>query len=218
MQNKMILNFDNSPFSNKNIAQQTAAILSRENNRVYSVIDFEDGFAIIPEQKEKDIYLRPSLRSQLNKFILLGLAIVAYFFFDSLYETLSMDQLVIFLNRVVGSVWLPHESAISFVENISFYAVMFIAFLIFYSIYSRSYFVGPKGVEATIGLVSKDQVRVEYSQVRGINLKQSIVERLLHYGSIEISTSGSDGSEIKFTGIIAPGDILAVLRSRERRG
>lgn len=216
MSQKTILNYNDHPFRDLDSANQIASILSRETGRAYNVAEYDQGYAILCDQPNREIYLRPALRSQLKKLTLLVLAFITYLFATPLYTMLSIDHLVVELNRVMGQVWLTHESALYWIETGLFYGMLLIASMVFYAIYSRLYFIGPKGVEATVGIISKDQFRVEYSQVRGINLKQNIIERLLQYGSIEVSTSGSDGSEINFMNIADPGDVLAELRNRER--
>jgi uncharacterized membrane protein YdbT with pleckstrin-like domain len=87
---------------------------------------------------------------------------------------------------------------------------------ILYLLYSRTYFIGPYGVEANYGVISKDQTRIEFKHIRGVRLHQGIVQRLIGYGTIEIATSGSDGSEIRFLDIARPGKILGVLRERAK--
>ena len=71
-------------------------------------------------------------------------------------------------------------------------------------------------MEATFGMIAKDQTRIEFKHIRGVKLRQGIIERLLGYGTIEIATSGSDGSEIRFQSIARPNKILAVLRERAK--
>lgn len=89
-------------------------------------------------------------------------------------------------------------------------------FRIGYNLLSRSYFIGPKGVEATFGVIARDQTRIEFKHVRGVKLRQGIVQRLMGYGTIEIATSGSEGSEIHFFDIARPRRILSVLRERAK--
>jgi uncharacterized membrane protein YdbT with pleckstrin-like domain len=65
-------------------------------------------------------------------------------------------------------------------------------------------------------VISKDQTRIEFKHIRGVRLHQGIVQRLIGYGTIEIATSGSDGSEIRFLDIARPGKILGILRDRAK--
>ena len=62
MSNKLILNFDNTPFLDISFANQTAAILTRENEALYKVIECENGFAIVTKNQLEELYLRPALR------------------------------------------------------------------------------------------------------------------------------------------------------------
>lgn len=62
--------------------------------------------------------------------------------------------------------------------------------------YGRSYMIGPKGVEVNIGIFYRDMTRIEYRHIRGVNLRQSLFNRLISIGQILVSTSGMDSKLI----------------------
>jgi len=85
-----------------------------------------------------------------------------------------------------------------------------------YFIYSHKYYIGPWGIEANTELISKDQRRIEYRHIRGVNLRQGIVERALGIGTLDIATSGAEESEVQFWGVSNPSKLLGILRERLR--
>lgn len=73
-------------------------------------------------------------------------------------------------------------------------------------IYDVRYSIDPRGVQAQIGIVSMNQrvIRVRYEDIRTVEVSQSVMDRLLNIGRVDISTAASTGVEIYFSGIKAP--------------
>ncbi|MCF6256195.1 MAG: PH domain-containing protein [Gammaproteobacteria bacterium] len=234
MTEQVILNMDGLPFGDIIVADEIAAILSRETGATYMVTRHLDGYGLLCRpltsssssgqssannllsHHVEEMYFRPAWRSQLMSMLRIFLSIFLYIFTDSLLKLMGVDGLYNMLSK-----WQPVDWQV-LVNTMSWVALGFAVYfglLMLYAIYSQKYFVGPKGVEACIGLVSKDQTRIEFKHMRGVNLKQSVIERFLGlirlgYGTIEIATSGSDGAEVRFQGIANPKNLLAVLRDR----
>ena len=225
MAESIIANVDGSPFE-ETAAQYMAAVLSQETGRRYQAIPWQDGYGVaafravhtapaLEEGGFDEIYLRPAIRSQL-----VGLLFVALF----LWASRSMELLMLFAGLDHLRVMLYELSDTTFAWDpvillfgwLAFAIGLMGLFRIGYNLYSRSYFIGPKGVEATFGVISRDQTRIEFKHIRGVKLRQGIAQRLIGYGTIEIATSGSEGSEIRFWGIARPRRILSVLRERSK--
>lgn len=64
--------------------------------------------------------------------------------------------------------------------------------------------VGSESVELQLGILSKHQNEVFYSDVRNIQISQSLCDRIFNVGRIGISSSGQDGIEIEIGGIYNP--------------
>lgn len=233
--NNMILDRDGSPFPDIALANQVAAVLSRETGRPYVVARHDTGgYGLLRDQSSQgwdevrsdrpssnampefdEIRFRPAWRSQLGKVfsILIGLAI--FFFSDALIVLFHIDRLLALLQSqgllaqpMIGSVISRVLSLMGFV-----YAGVAAAKALYF-IYSHDYFIGPRGIEKNEGLFSKDQSRIEFKHIRGVNLRQSVFERLLGIGTIDIATSGSELSEVRFAGITNPKRVLETLRDR----
>ncbi len=225
MEPSMITNVDGSLFEQA-AAHHMASVLSNETGRHYRAIPWQEGFVIEhvsasllsrPETDQDfgELYLRPAIRSQLLALLLALLFFLASRSMEPLMLLLGLDHLRVLVYELSGKTF-AWEPVISLFARLAFLSGLLILLRILYAVYSRTYFIGPWGVEATFGLIAKDQTRIEFKHMRGVKLRQGIVERLIGTGTIEIATSGSDGSEIRFMAIARPQKILTVLRERAK--
>jgi len=229
MTEKIILNIDGLPFADITNADQVATILSRETGAGYMVTRYSDGYGLLCQPVSssspvrnlsrdfEDIRFRPAWRSQLVSMILAFLGTILYAFSDNVLKLFGADVVYTMLGNMGW--YFDRQILIQVTAFLGLGIAIYLGLVMLYAIYSRDYFIGPKGIEATIGLISKDQTRIEFKHMRGVNLKQGIIERLLGlvglgYGTIEIATSGSDGAEISFRGVANPKRLLGVLRER----
>jgi membrane protein YdbS with pleckstrin-like domain len=225
MSEALILNRSGLPYEEAE-AYHLASVLSRETGRRYRAIPWQSGYGVEAIEDAypglaaaitafKEIQLRPAIRSQLVPLLILGCFLWASQAMESLLLMLGVDHLRVTLYEITGSV-LAWESLVMGGSRAALLICLIGVVRILYLLYSRTYFIGPYGVEANYGVISKDQTRIEFKHIRGVRLHQGIVQRLIGYGTIEIATSGSDGSEILFLDIARPGKILEVLRDRAK--
>lgn len=96
-------------------------------------------------------------------------------------------------------------------------------------LYDVKYTVDDKGIESKIGILSLNQIitRIRYEDIRSIDSRQSISERMLGIGTLEIGTAASAGLEMSFTGIDQPLEVqrkiqaerdLRLRRAAKRQG
>ena len=87
-------------------------------------------------------------------------------------------------------------------------------------IYDVRYVLDGDGIEARTGIISLNQqvTRLRYEDIRSVEFKQSIWERLLDIGELEIGTAATSGVEIVLHGAACPGEVQnMILRERDRR-
>ena len=132
----------------------------------------------------EEIFLRPAWRSQWSTILLLIISIAGYL--------------------LIYNPWLQ----------------LFLSFSICYFIlriltrrYGRSYMIGPKGVEVNIGIFYRDMTRIEYRHIRGVNLRQTLFNRLMSIGQILVSTSGMD-TELIISDIKRPVYFTDIIKNR----
>ena len=132
----------------------------------------------------EEIVLRPAWRSQWLTIVLLIISISGYI--------------------VIVNPWLQ--------LFLSFF-ICFFFFKILARRYGRSYMIGPKGVEVNIGIFYRDMTRIEYRHIRGVNLRQTLFNRLMSTGQILVSTSGMD-TELVISDIKKPVYFTDIIKSR----
>jgi len=59
-------------------------------------------------------------------------------------------------------------------------------------------------IESRRGIVAREVRSVRVEDVRSINVKQSVLQRILNLGDIEFSSAASDAAEVVFEGISRP--------------
>ncbi|HHI71459.1 MAG TPA: PH domain-containing protein [Rhodobacteraceae bacterium] len=69
---------------------------------------------------------------------------------------------------------------------------------------SNRYIVSPEGVEARAGIIARDSVQVRFSDIRSIGLRQGLIDRLLGVGTLEFSSAGTGGVDVRFINIPSP--------------
>lgn len=92
--------------------------------------------------------------------------------------------------------------------------------VLMFRMYDVRYAVTPNGIESRTGILALRQVlvHVRFEDIRAIEVVQSLLDRMLDIGMIEISTSATGGIEILLEGIAAPLDVQnALLAERDER-
>ena len=87
-------------------------------------------------------------------------------------------------------------------------------------IYNVRYSVDGRGIEARIGVLSLSQtvVKLRYEDIRSMEKDQSLVERMLDVGSVQIGTAGTSDVEMVLRGVAAPNEVMEMLhRERDAR-
>lgn len=80
-------------------------------------------------------------------------------------------------------------------------------------IYSTKYVVTNCRIIYITGLISVSIKEVRLDDVRGVNLNQTILERLINVGSINIGTAATAETEISMTGVKSPKKIFDLINS-----
>lgn len=87
-------------------------------------------------------------------------------------------------------------------------------------VYDVRYTLDQHGIEGREGIVSLSQsiIRLRYEDIRMVEFEQSLLERALDIGDLEIGTASSANVELTMRGIAAPREVqLMIQRERERR-
>ncbi len=83
---------------------------------------------------------------------------------------------------------------------------------------NTNYVVTTRGLYRKRGIISRDVKQIGFDKVQNISYTQTAVGSQLGYGTVEISTAGSSGVELRFRNIPTPADIQELIsREIERR-
>ena len=95
-----------------------------------------------------------------------------------------------------------------------------LALMATYDRYNVRYVLDERGIETREGRLSLNQKinRIRFEDIRSIEIKQSLFDRILGIGQLEIGTSGTGGIEICIEGVGAPREIQELIQNeRDRR-
>ena len=87
-------------------------------------------------------------------------------------------------------------------------------------IYDVLYTVDAKGIQARVGILSLHQrvIRIRYEDIRTVETEQTILERFLDVGDVEIATAATGSVEIVLEGVAAPHEVRKMVQAeRDRR-
>lgn len=117
------------------------------------------------------------------------------------------------LFTIGGTVWYLRLPLLAFLPAMSILGAV-------YRIYNVRYSIDPKGIESRVGILSLNQTttRVRFEDVRGVEIDQTLLERFLDIGSVQISTAATYTVEVIMDGVAAPKEIQDMINGeRDRR-
>ncbi|WP_145998617.1 PH domain-containing protein [Methyloterricola oryzae] len=79
---------------------------------------------------------------------------------------------------------------------------------------SARYTVAGAGVEARRGLFARETVSLRFEDIRSVTLRQTVAQRLLGIGTLELTSAGTDGVPVQFYDIASPGQVKALIEAR----
>jgi uncharacterized membrane protein YdbT with pleckstrin-like domain len=82
-----------------------------------------------------------------------------------------------------------------------------------YRHYSWTFIIDDSTIESTKGIIARDVNSIRIEDVRNINVRQSIIQRILFIGDVEFSSAGGSGIEVAFCGVSRPMEVKNLLQS-----
>jgi uncharacterized membrane protein YdbT with pleckstrin-like domain len=76
------------------------------------------------------------------------------------------------------------------------------------------YFLSANYAKCEAGLIARRSTKLVYGTILATDTHQSVLGRLLNFGTVELSCAGSDGNEILIENVYAPEIVQAVVESR----
>ena len=78
----------------------------------------------------------------------------------------------------------------------------------------RRYYLMPGFAKAEEGIIARKSTKISYANVVNYDVQQNPLARILNYGTLELSSAGSDGAEINMKNVFSPRVVELVLESR----
>lgn len=91
---------------------------------------------------------------------------------------------------------------------------------VLFRIYNVRFVIDSRGIEARVGILSVNQriTRIRFEDIRSVETGQTVWERALDVGDVEIGTAATGDIEIIFQGVAAPSEVQDMIQSeRDRR-
>lgn len=87
-----------------------------------------------------------------------------------------------------------------------------------FRIYNVRYQVDENGIETRDGVLSFQQTitRVRYEDIRSMEKRQSVLDRLLNIGNIEVGTAGTSTLEIRIEGVASPDTVISFIEEERQ--
>lgn len=82
-----------------------------------------------------------------------------------------------------------------------------------YGRFKRLYTVTNHRVIIRVGLIARNTNEMDIRHIRGINVRQNILERILGIGTIEIISAADGGAEVVFSGVRDPFSVKDSIRA-----
>ncbi|CAN5187746.1 hypothetical protein BH24PSE2_BH24PSE2_10190 [soil metagenome] len=73
-----------------------------------------------------------------------------------------------------------------------------------YEHYAWRYLIADRSIECHHGIFSRDVNAIRLRDLRNVNVRQTLLQRLLGVGDVEFSSAGGSGIEVAFRGIVNP--------------
>jgi uncharacterized membrane protein YdbT with pleckstrin-like domain len=105
----------------------------------------------------------------------------------------------------------------AFVKGVGYGGLALALFVLGKLIYIRinyRYYLTQNYAKSEIGVIAKRSTKLVYGTILATDTHQSVLGRLLNFGTVELSCAGSDGNEILIENVYAPEVVQAVIESR----
>ncbi len=77
----------------------------------------------------------------------------------------------------------------------------------------RTYVLTDQRIIGFTGLLARERVEIELSDIRQMTLKQGLLQRVLGAGDIEIESAGGSEVELRLEWVAAPNDVMETVRN-----
>jgi uncharacterized membrane protein YdbT with pleckstrin-like domain len=81
---------------------------------------------------------------------------------------------------------------------------------------ATTYMVSNQRLYIRHGILSKRVQQTRIDRVQNVNTDQSVLERVMRFGTVDFDTAGTDDSDFRFVGIATPDRVVAAVDTAQR--
>ena len=154
------------------------------------------------------INLRPSFKKFFMQYLLALISIL-----------ISQKPEVCFLPFMSGSEIAANgliTGLMGTIELVAYSGLIYFGFQILIPILSNRYKINGETIETQKGIISRDSTSILIEDIKTADVNQSIIDRFFDIGTVELSTSGTAGTDIVLWGINDPVSIKRIIRNRQK--
>ncbi len=132
------------------------------------------------------------------------------------WATVSLAIVVLALSIVaVISSWGSESRSTLFLIIAAIFGVTFIflCLMIVYQHYSWRFTFDDLNIESRKGIIARNVNSIRIMDLRNVNVRQSIIQRLLGIGNVEFSSAGGADVEVVFFGVLDPMKVKRSIQS-----
>lgn len=158
----------------------------------------------------KELVIPKVWRSELGLVILFLVTCVATVFLSTRYPA----------SVITGPLFSYGDYHMSLSLPLLWFVPAIVLGMAMYRIYNVRYSLDSKGVVSVSGRLALHQTitRIRYEDIRSVETEQSIIERILNIGCLELGTAATGGLEMILYGIASPSDVRFLIENeRDQR-
>ena len=95
---------------------------------------------------------------------------------------------------------------------------VYLVAVLIYRRYSWAYTIDGETIESREGLIARKVSSIRVRDLRNINVKQTLWQRLLGVGDVEFSSAGGSGIEVSFRGVSDPLQVKSLAQRMQGNG
>ncbi len=96
--------------------------------------------------------------------------------------------------------------AVVFLLSVGLFLILVPLLKVLYTVFANQYLIYHDQVETRHGIIARNTTTIKINDIRSIDLRQGIIERLINVGTVELSTAGTAtlDAESRISGIASP--------------
>lgn len=151
------------------------------------------------EHRQEALFYRQALRGFIPHYLEIAVGTMLAFSPDT-----ALGWIFYMLKIRTIPDWL-HLSLWSNLFTFAGYALLLYGLRFIYSYYATSLCFEADSVILKKGIIARDQVQIRYGDIKTTNIKQSVLDRLLGIGTLNLDSAGTNGTvDIEFHNLVNP--------------